>query len=246
MPPYQNPNITSPVTVQIWVTSSNKKSDSHSFLYTPINAPGLVALCTTVDTQSEAQGIYRLNLFVCFCVFFHFSLFLLLPTTTTNTNTNNNELEKWTLLRYYCLNRCETISTPSFFLSNVSEVEIVFITKLMLLRSFHHLFGAIIFQKKLKIIIFRKKNIVYSRSLKFFNVFRMCAKSKSKWVNVMWQNYFLVLIKNHKPLYFSFLISFFSTFARIDFDYICSFEYSKLFAGAYTTKIKFIVNHMSL
>lgn len=63
VPPYANPEITDPVTVQLFVTSSNKKSESHSFVYTPKNSQSILMSATSMGTLqnnslASNQGIY--------------------------------------------------------------------------------------------------------------------------------------------------------------------------------------------
>lgn len=63
VPPYANPDITDPVTVQLFVTSSNKKSESHSFVYTPKNSQSILMSATSMGTiqnnsLASNQGIY--------------------------------------------------------------------------------------------------------------------------------------------------------------------------------------------
>ncbi|XP_037029005.1 nuclear factor of activated T-cells 5 isoform X2 [Bradysia coprophila] len=50
VPPYANPDINESVTVQLFVTSSNKKSESHSFVYTPKNSQSILMSATSMGT----------------------------------------------------------------------------------------------------------------------------------------------------------------------------------------------------
>lgn len=77
MPPYLEPDIVEPVTVQLLVTSSNKFSEPHNFVYTPKNAfgPGALAMATTLASLQHAhsksiQGILRVFIFIVTNTFF--------------------------------------------------------------------------------------------------------------------------------------------------------------------------------
>lgn len=56
VPPYVNPDITSPVNVHLFVTSSNKKSESHNFLYTPINPHGGLLMAAQQSSGNTVVG----------------------------------------------------------------------------------------------------------------------------------------------------------------------------------------------
>lgn len=56
VPPYADPDIIEPVTVQLIVTSSNKFSEPHNFVYTPKSAfgPGALAMASTLASLQHA------------------------------------------------------------------------------------------------------------------------------------------------------------------------------------------------
>lgn len=71
MPPYLDPDIVEPVTVQLLVTSSNKFSEPHNFVYTPKNAfgAGALAMASTLASLQHAhsksiQGILRVFILI--------------------------------------------------------------------------------------------------------------------------------------------------------------------------------------
>lgn len=69
MPAYADPDIVEPVTVQMIVTSSNKFSEPHNFVYTPKSAfgPGALAMASTLASLHHAahsnniQGIFTVT-----------------------------------------------------------------------------------------------------------------------------------------------------------------------------------------
>ncbi|XP_036319263.1 nuclear factor of activated T-cells, cytoplasmic 1 isoform X2 [Rhagoletis pomonella] len=63
VPPYIHQNILKPITVQLVIISSGKKSEPHTFVYTPKGSYSTLAAATTLSTGlhsslSVAQGIY--------------------------------------------------------------------------------------------------------------------------------------------------------------------------------------------
>ncbi|XP_037921540.1 nuclear factor of activated T-cells 5 isoform X4 [Hermetia illucens] len=54
VPPYINPNIVEPITVQFFVMSSGKKSEAHNFVYTPKGVHSLLSAATTLSTLHGA------------------------------------------------------------------------------------------------------------------------------------------------------------------------------------------------
>lgn len=64
VPPYIHQNILKPVTVQLLIISSGKKSEPHTFVYTPKGSYTTLAAATTLSitalhgSLSAAQGIY--------------------------------------------------------------------------------------------------------------------------------------------------------------------------------------------
>ncbi|XP_031624806.1 nuclear factor of activated T-cells 5-like isoform X2 [Contarinia nasturtii] len=58
VPPYVDPNIVEPVTVQMLVTSSNKFSEPHNFVYTPKSAfgAGALAMASTLASLQHAHS----------------------------------------------------------------------------------------------------------------------------------------------------------------------------------------------
>lgn len=69
VPPYAEPDIIEPVTVQMLVTSSNKYSEPHNFVYTPKSAfgAGALAMASTLASLQHAhtksiQGILSILL----------------------------------------------------------------------------------------------------------------------------------------------------------------------------------------
>lgn len=60
VPPYINSEIIEPVTVQLYVTSSNKCSESHSFIYTPKGAFGSPGSLQALQSIHNKKGILNL------------------------------------------------------------------------------------------------------------------------------------------------------------------------------------------
>lgn len=60
VPPYINSEIIEPVTVQLYVTSSNKCSESHSFIYTPKGAFGSQSCLSALQSGHNKKGILNL------------------------------------------------------------------------------------------------------------------------------------------------------------------------------------------
>lgn len=58
VPPYADPDIVEPVTVQMLVTSSNKFSEPHNFVYTPKSAfgAGALAMASTLASLQHAHS----------------------------------------------------------------------------------------------------------------------------------------------------------------------------------------------
>lgn len=58
VPPYADTDIVEPVTVQMLVTSSNKFSEPHNFVYTPKSAfgPGALAMASTLASLQHAHN----------------------------------------------------------------------------------------------------------------------------------------------------------------------------------------------
>lgn len=72
VPPYADPDIVEPVTVQMLVTSSNKFSEPHNFVYTPKSAfgAGALAMASTLASLQHAhskgiQGILPVFISIC-------------------------------------------------------------------------------------------------------------------------------------------------------------------------------------
>lgn len=66
VPPFMNRDITEPVVVDLFVTSSTKKSEPHSFVYTPTNETSRMLNTTSIASIQRAianrtQGIYSGN-----------------------------------------------------------------------------------------------------------------------------------------------------------------------------------------
>lgn len=83
VPPYVNSDITSPANVNLFVTSSNKRSESHNFLYTPIGSHGNLLMSSASGSvigsamqtdlmQNHNQGIYEQTL-CCHTLYFCFA-----------------------------------------------------------------------------------------------------------------------------------------------------------------------------
>lgn len=59
VPPYADPDIVEPVTVQMLVTSSNKYSEPHNFVYTPKSAfgAGALAMASTLASLAHTKSM---------------------------------------------------------------------------------------------------------------------------------------------------------------------------------------------
>lgn len=72
VPPYIDTDIIDPATVEMFIASSGKFSESHNFVYTPkgVFGHGALAMATTLALQnahlSRSKGIFSQSLFIIF------------------------------------------------------------------------------------------------------------------------------------------------------------------------------------
>lgn len=64
VPPYLHQNLLKPAIVQVSIVSSGKKSEPHTFTYTPKGSYTTLAAASTLSNTMHNQGIYLLILFV--------------------------------------------------------------------------------------------------------------------------------------------------------------------------------------
>lgn len=69
VPPYRRPDITEPVSVRLCVVSSGKTSESHQFVYTPVN--GAVP-SGKLSLHYDKTNSDKINLIMLFCMQFNF------------------------------------------------------------------------------------------------------------------------------------------------------------------------------
>ncbi|XP_017872684.1 PREDICTED: nuclear factor of activated T-cells, cytoplasmic 1-like [Drosophila arizonae] len=62
VPPYLHQNILKPVSVQVSIISSGKKSEPHTFTYTPKGSYTTLAAASTLSSTMHSQGIYLLTI----------------------------------------------------------------------------------------------------------------------------------------------------------------------------------------
>lgn len=74
VPPYIHQNILKPVTVQVLIISSGKKSEPHTFVYTPQGTYTPLAAATTLSSTNSIHSSLPSGQGICFCLNLFLSL----------------------------------------------------------------------------------------------------------------------------------------------------------------------------